>query len=277
MLFRSIILIGTSAPGLADLRATPLDASVAGVEVHAQILEHILSGEFLTRPDYAPALEIAIVLLTGAVLAYFLPKMSALFAAVTGAGVVILFFGGAWTAYRNGLLFDAAYPSLVIFLLVIGSTLYSYWMTEQRRTEVQRMFGQYVSPDVVNELVENPQKMVLGGEERELTLMFSDVRSFSSISETLTAVELTRFLNELLTPVTDCVTDNHGTIDKYMGDGIMAFWNAPLDDRDHAAHACEAAVAIQRALPELNRKWQEEAERNGRPDRKSTRLNSSHT
>ena len=153
----------------------------------------------------------------------------------------------------------------MLFRSVIGSTLYSYWMTEQRRTEVQRMFGQYVSPDVVNELVENPQKMVLGGEERELTLMFSDVRSFSSISETLTAVELTRFLNELLTPVTDCVTDNHGTIDKYMGDGIMAFWNAPLDDRDHAAHACEAAVAIQRALPELNRKWQEEAERNGRP------------
>ena len=264
-----IILIGTSAPGLVDLRATPLDASIPGVEIHAQALEHILAGRSLTRPDYALALELVIMLALGTAMSVVLPRISARTSAVLGVSVIVLLGAGGWAAYRyGGLLLDPTYPSLALFILIAAATLYVYRRVELQRTEVRRAFSHYVAPTVVDELIAHPERLELGGEVRELTLLFCDVRNFTSISEQLTAHELTQFINSLLTPLSEIILDHRGTIDKYMGDAIMAFWNAPLDDPAHAEHACQSALGMAARMADLNAKWKAEAEAAGRSFRK---------
>jgi len=260
-----IVLIGTSAPGLVDLRATPLDAAIAGVEVHAQAIEHILSGRSVSRPDYALAAEIAVVVLLGFALAFVLPRTSARISALVGVSAIALVLAAGWLAYtRANLLFDPSYPALALFLLVSAATVYVYRRVELQRAEVRLAFSHYVSPAVVDEIIANPDRLELGGELRDLTLLFCDVRNFTSISERMNAHELTHFINSMLTPLTDIILSNRGTIDKYMGDAIMAFWNAPLDDPDHAAHACKSVREMVRKMEDLNRQWREEAEANGR-------------
>ncbi len=260
-----IMLIGTSAPGLIDLRATPLDASIAGVEIHAQAIEHILSGRSITRPDYAVALEIAVFILLGLITALILPRISASQSAIIGILMITGLVVGGWLAFREvGLLLDPSFPALALFLLTSAATLYIYRRVEMQRGEVRRAFAHYVSPSVVDELIAHPEKLELGGVVRELTLMFCDVRNFTAISERFTATELTRFINSLLTPLTDIILARKGTIDKYMGDAIMAFWNAPLDDAAHAEHACRSAVAMVIGVEELNVKWRAEDEAAGR-------------
>jgi len=260
-----IILIGTSAPGLVDLQATPLDAAIAGVEVHAQAIEHILSGRSIIRPDYSLAAEIAVLVVLGLTLALVLPRISARISAFLGVSAVALVFAAGWLAYtRANLLFDPSYPALALFVLVSAATVYVYRRVELQRAEVRLAFSHYVSPAVVDEIISNPDRLELGGELRDLTLLFCDVRNFTSISERMNAHELTRFINSMLTPLTDIILSNRGTIDKYMGDAIMAFWNAPLDDADHAAHACKSAREMVLKMDDLNRRWREEAEANGR-------------
>jgi adenylate cyclase len=261
-----IILVGTSAPGLLDLRATPLDSTLPGFEVHAQVLEHILSGRTLTRPDYAVGLELAIMALLGLGLAAIMPRLGALASVTLGLSVIAVLVVGGWFAYaRANLLLDVSFPALVLFVLVTTATIYVYRRVEQQRGEVRRAFGYYVSPTVVNEIIAHPDKLELGGEVRELTLLFCDVRNFTSISEKLNAHELTRFINNLLTPLSEIILQNRGTIDKYMGDAIMAFWNAPLDDPDHASHAAQSAFEMIRRMDSLNAEWRAEAERSGKP------------
>jgi adenylate cyclase len=261
-----IMLIGTSAPGLIDLRATPLDPSIAGVEVHAQVIEHIVSGRSITRPDYALALEIAIFVCFGLAIAFVLPRISAGQAAVLGFSAIAAIIFGGWLVYSQaGLLLDPSSPALALLILVASATLYIYRRVEMQRAEVRRAFSHYVSPSVVDEIIAHPERLELGGVERDLTLLFCDVRNFTAISERLSATELTRFINSLLTPLTDIILKNRGTIDKYMGDAIMAFWNAPLDDPDHAANACRSAAEMVAAIAELNRHWQGEAAAAGRP------------
>lgn len=262
----TIVLVGTSAPGLNDLRATPLDTSIPGVEIQAQALEHILAGRQLTRPDYGPALELLLVIVVGLILAAIMPRLPALASAVVGITVVVAIFAGAWLAYRYlDLLLDPSYPALAVGLLVAAAVLYIYRRVEQQRAQVRVAFSHYVSPAVVDELIAHPERLELGGEVRELSILFCDVRNFTSISERLTAHELTHFINTLLTPLTDIILQRRGTIDKYMGDAIMAFWNAPLDDRDHAANACTAAIGMAEGMKDLNRMWEEEAKAAGRP------------
>ena len=261
-----IILVGTSAPGLIDLRATPLDASIPGVEIHAEALEHILSGRSLTRPDYALALELTLVIAIGLGLSFILPRISASASAVLGLSMIVVIFGGGWAIYRyEGLLLDPSFPALALSILVAVATLYVYRRVEQQRGEVRRAFGYYVSPTVVDEIMKHPVRLELGGEVRELTLLFCDVRNFTSISEQLTAHELTHFINTLLTPLSAIILEHRGTIDKYMGDAIMAFWNAPLDDPDHAGQACRSALGMIARMDDLNRDWQKEADAAGRP------------
>ncbi|HET7715083.1 MAG TPA: adenylate/guanylate cyclase domain-containing protein [Bauldia sp.] len=260
-----ILLVGTSAPGLNDLRATPLDAALPGVEIHAQAIEHILSGRTLSRPDYAPAVEVLLVLLVGAALGVVLPRVSAGSAALLGSSIILAIFVGGWLAYdRLHILIDPSYPALAIAFLVAVATLYVYRRVEQQRSQVRLAFSHYVAPAVVDELIAHPERLELGGEVRELTILFCDVRNFTSISETLTAHELTHFINSLLTPLTDIILKRRGTIDKYMGDAIMAFWNAPLDDPAHAGNACAAAVEIAERMRDLNDAWRREAEEKGR-------------
>ena len=260
-----IILVGTSASGLLDARATPLDAAVPGVDIHSQVLEHLLTGRFLTRPDYALALEQFVIVIFGVLLAFVLPRVSAMYAAAIGVSVMALVVAAGWGAYRLAdLLLDPAYPALVLGILTAGITFYTYQTVEVQRGQIRLAFGRYLAPAVVQEIIAHPERLRLGGEQRVLTLMFCDVRNFTSISERLTATELTHFINELLSPLTEIILERRGTIDKYMGDAIMAFWNAPLDDPDHKSHACSAAVAMAKKLEELNERWQQQALSAGR-------------
>ena len=263
-----ILLVGTSASGLLDLRATPLDVALPGVEIHAQLLEHILAGRSLTRPDYSLALEEAVIVVLGLLLALILPRVSAGTAATIGIWSIVALFVGGWIAFRRwGLLLDPVYPALAVGGMTAGITFQVYRRVEAQRGEIRAAFGRYLAPAVIEEIIADPDKLELGGQVRELTLMFCDVRNFTSLSEHLSAAELTQFINELLTPLSEIILAHRGTIDKYMGDAIMAFWNAPLDDAEHAEHACRAALEMTGRLEALNGDWERQAARTGRPFR----------
>jgi len=263
-----IVLIGTSAPGLLDLRATPLDVAVPGVEIHAQLLEHILANRSLTRPDYSLALEEAVIVGFGLLLAMIIPLVPASAAATIGLCSIVALFAGGWISFRRwGLLLDPMYPALAVACMTAGITFQVYRRVEAQRGEIRAAFGRYLAPAVIEEIISDPDKLVLGGEVRELTLMFCDVRNFTSISEHLTAAELTQFINDLLTPLSEIILAHRGTIDKYMGDSVMAFWNAPLDEPAHAEQACGAALEMVAKMEALNAKWERESAWTGRPFR----------
>ncbi|KAB2850102.1 MAG: adenylate/guanylate cyclase domain-containing protein [Hyphomicrobiaceae bacterium] len=260
-----IILIGTSAAGLFDLRTTPLDGSVPGVEVHAQAIEQMLTGRHLLRPDFATGLELAFLMLSGMVLTFLILHSGAFAGALVGAVSVAGVNTASWIAFDHwGFLFDPVYPSLMLTGLYVFGTVYVYRGTEREKRRVRDAFSHYMSPAIVEELARDPSKLKLGGEMREVTILFCDVRGFTTISEGLDAESLTRFLNRLLTPLTNTVLAHRGTIDKYMGDGVMAFWNAPLDDIEHAGNACRAALEMLEEIERLNAATEREAAAAGR-------------
>ena len=256
-----IVLIGTSAAGVInDQRATPLSPAVPGVEIHAQLIDDILQGDFLTRPDWAVGAEILFALLVGAGLIVVLPRIGALPSAVLGGAAVATALGGSWAAFKYAhLLIDPVYPWAVITLVYLVASLLGYLRTEARQREIRSAFSRYMSPHYVEELAAHPEKLVLGGEMRVMTIMFCDIRGFTSRAEGMDAHTLTRFMNTFLSPMTEIITEEKGTIDKYIGDCIMAFWNAPLDDPDHAKNAVRAAQAMRHQLIELNRGWADQA------------------
>jgi adenylate cyclase len=261
-----IVFIGVSASLLSDIVATPLRVSAPGVETHAQIIEQILSGASLTRPDWAPGAEFFITLLVAIGLALSLPHVRALWCALFGGGLVACLGVGSWIAFSHwGLLFDPILPALSSGGVFLSGMMALYGLKRQQENEIRSAFGRFVSPTVVARLAENPETLRLGGLQRTLTLMFCDIRSFTTLSEGLSATELTKFLNDYLTPLTDAVLDSEGTVDKYMGDAIMAFWNAPLDDPAHASHAAAVALRMRALLRDLNQGWRREAEAAGRP------------
>jgi len=263
-----IILVGTSAPGLLDLRATPVDAAVPGIDIHAQVLEHLLTGNFLERPDYAMALEEFVIIVLGIMLASVLPRVSAKASAAIGFTTIALVLIGGWAAFRwANTLLDPSYPALVLGFMATGITLYTYNTAEAQRSQIRSAFGQYLAPALVEQLAQSPEKLVLGGEEREMTILFSDVRGFTAISEFYKddPQGLTSLMNRLLTPITNTIVDHEGTIDKYIGDAVMAFWNAPLSVPNHEIKACAAALAMIDCLEVLNRERREEATSAGQP------------
>ena len=261
-----IILVGTSAAGLLDLRATPLDAAVPGIEMHMQVIEQLLTGRFLTRPDYALALEQFVVVAFGIMLAWLLPRIAAEAAVAVGVLTVGLVVIGGWMAFRYAsLLIDPSYPAVALGCVTAAVTSYVYQGVHTQRGQIRHAFGRYLAPAVVQEIIAHPDRLKLGGEERELTLMFCDVRNFTSISQDLSAMDLTQFINELLSPLSEIILEHRGTIDKYMGDAIMAFWNAPLDDPAHTANACRAALRMATKMDELNETWMQRAQAEQRP------------
>ncbi|QGM98667.1 CHASE2 domain-containing protein [Methylocystis parvus] len=265
-----IIFVGALAVGLGDVRATPLEPVVPGVDVHAQIVESLTTGALLSRPDWAPGLEYVVAIIAFALTMPLLfvapPLVSAAFAPLAVAGL----FGGAFYLFeKQGLLIDPAYPSLVIVgSYVVGAV--TLWRSEiLARRQVRRAFGKFVAPAVVDRIAEHPERLVLGGETRELTVLFSDLRNFSGISEGLSARELTQFMNDYLTPMTDAILECEGTVDKYMGDAILAFWNAPLDIADHPRKAVGAALAMRAAMLQFNSERARWAEAEGRPHKEA--------
>lgn len=267
-----ILLIGTSAAGLLDLRATPLEASVPGVELHAQAVEQIIRGAFLLRPDFAKPAELLYILVLGLLIAVLIYRAGALGSAILGAIAVAFVIGLSWYAFDAwGWLVDPVYPTLALSAIYLAGTSFVFLRTERERNRVRNAFSHYMAPALVERLAAEPDRLKLGGETRDMTLLFSDVRGFTSISEGLDAQELTRFLNSLFTPLSNIILDEKGTIDKFMGDALMAFWNAPLDEPNHPSLACRAALRMVEAMKTLNEQWREEALAGGR-DYKEVKL-----
>jgi adenylate cyclase len=262
-----LVLVGTSALGLHDLKSTPLQSAVPGVEVHAQLIESILTNTVLIRPHYAVGVEVVLTLLVGLAIIILVPMLGALPVAITGAITSGVLLAGSWYLFdQKRILIDVVLPlgsSLAIFFVL---TFINYFREEIQRNSIRGAFGQYLSPALVQQLTQNPEMLHLGGETRDITIMFSDVRQFTAISETFAddPQGLTRLMNRFLTPLSDIIMENKGTIDKYIGDAIMAFWNAPLDDDDHAGNACTAALQMIQALQDLNNTLAQEAKEAGR-------------
>ncbi|MBX9683942.1 MAG: adenylate/guanylate cyclase domain-containing protein [Hyphomicrobium sp.] len=255
------IMIGATAAGLLDLRATALSPSVPGVEIHAQALEQILAADYLLRPAYATGLEIIFIVLFGGWVAWLIGRSGALRAAIVGASAIVAVIAVSWFAYaRAGLLFDPVYPALSLAVLYLGTSLTTYVRSEADRARIRSAFSHYLAPSLVADLVRNHDKLKLGGETRTVTLLFADVRGFSRISERMAAEDLIRFVNRLFTPLTETILRNGGTIDKFMGDAVMAFWNAPTDDPDHARKACRTALQMLDDVAQLNADLMAEAE-----------------
>ena len=246
------VFIGATAAGLLDLRATPLDAATPGVEIHAQALEQMLSGDHLIRPAYALGAELAFLVIAGALVTWLLGRAGAIPAALLATGAIALVVTISWLAYKQGLLLDAVYPSISLAALYLATSLATYVKTETDRARVRAAFGHYLAPSLVEELARDPSKLKLGGETRVVTLLFADVRGFSRLSEGLDAEGVVGFVNRLFTPLSETILNNRGTIDKFIGDAVMAFWNAPADDANHAANACRAALAMLADVDRLN-------------------------
>lgn len=259
-----IVLIGSTAEGLKDLKPTPLAPTMAGVEATAQALEQMTTGIFLSRPDWADGAEILFLLVFGSALILIARRFSAVGGALLGLGAAGIAIAGSWLAFtRDGWLVDPLFPTAVALLLYLATSFLGYLRTEGEKRHVRAIFSQYLSPVLVEKLASQPEPPRLGGETRELTLMFSDLQGFTSIAEGLDPAALTRLMNSFLTPMTRVIQERLGTIDKYMGDCVMAFWNAPIDDPDHAAHALWAALAMRAELARLNAELAREAAERG--------------
>jgi adenylate cyclase len=249
-----ILLIGTSAVGLRDLVATPIDPAMPGVKVHAEIIDQIASGVFLQRPDWIIGAERGLAVIAGLLLVVVLALSSPAVAVLTAVVLSALIGTASWLAFSKALvLFDPLLPLGGLASVLLTALPLLLMLTHREKRFVRESFGRYLSPTLVERLSENPEGLKLGGEDRELTILFSDIRGFTTLSESLTPTELTALLNRFLTPMTDVLLEREATIDKYIGDAIMAFWNAPLDIKDHAAKACGSALAMVEALEAMNR------------------------
>ena len=263
---QKLVLIGTSAVGLLDVKTTPVDPVMPGVEIHAQVLESVLTRTVLTQPNYAIAAEFFFALVLGLLVIAFAPMFGPVTLVAVGALFATVLMGTSWYFYtQHRLLIDFTYPlasTTAIYLTLVFS---SFVREQKQRRQIRSAFGQYLSPALIEQLAQSPEKLQLGGEEREMTIMFSDVRGFTTISESFKhdPQGLTALMNRFLTPLTNAILDRKGTIDKYMGDAIMAFWNAPLDDKQHEINACEAALDMLERIDELNQEREIEAQDGG--------------
>ena len=261
-----LVLIGTSAIGLLDLKTTPLDAAIPGVEVHAQILESVLSKSSFVNPNYAIGAELALAVLFGLAIIVAAPMLPASIVIVLGGCLIAGLIGlSLYLFVEHNLLIDFTYPLISSWLIYLVLTFVNYFREQKQRRQIRSAFGYYLSPHMVEQLASSPEKLVLGGEERRMTILFSDVRGFTTISEHYKddPQGLTRLMNQFLTPLTNAIIERKGTIDKYIGDAIMAFWNAPVDDHEQEANACEAALEMLSRADTLNGELKREAETNG--------------
>ena len=259
-----IVLIGTSAPGLLDLRSTPVQNIYPGVEVHANIISGILDDRIKHKPAWTIGYEFVLLLVIATSMALLLPLISPLLAAAGTLGFTVTVVAGTFIAWNYNLILPLASPLLLIVLIFMLHMTYGFFIESRGKRQLANLFGHYIPPELVDEMSASPEEYSLDGENREMTVLFSDVRGFTTISEGMDPKQLTQLMNALLTPMTRVIHKNRGTIDKYMGDAIMSFWGAPLADSQHARHALYAAMEMmdelkimqeefrQRGWPEVN-------------------------
>jgi adenylate cyclase len=262
MIAKKLVLIGTSATGMNDIKTTPVSRAMPGVEIHAQVLESALTGSSLSRPARAEVYEFLAALVAGLLVIAFAPNLGP----VKLVGVAALFATAlvgtsSYFYLHDRMLIDFTYPLMSTTAIYLTLIFASFVSEQRQRKEIRGMFAQYMSPVLVEQLAQSPEKLVLGGEEREMTIMFSDVRGFTSISETYKhdPQGLTALMNRFLTPLTNAILARKGYVDKYMGDAIMAFWNAPLDDKEHEINACSSAIDMLEKIDEVNKEREQEA------------------
>lgn len=256
----AVVFVGTSAIGLADLRATPVGVQYPGVEVHANVLDGILNPHLLKfRPDWWEAATALYLSAVGILLAFLLPRLGPTYMAITGA---ITFTG---TVIGNVLLWthaNMALPmvsSILLILFIVAYNIATGFFSESRqKQQIKSIFNQYVPPAHIDKMLQAPDNVSMDGERKELTVLFSDIRSFTTLSENLSANHLKQLLNRYFDPITECIFTHQGTIDKYVGDMVMAFWGAPLDDKKHAEHAVEAALAMLQITKDLRHTFKQE-------------------
>jgi adenylate cyclase len=261
-----LVLVGTSAIGLLDIKTTPVEAVMPGVEVHAEIIESVLTQSPLSHPEYAIGAEIIMAVLLGLAIIIAAPLLSATVVVALGAMLIAGLIALSWYLFvAHSLLIDFTYPLISSWLIYLVLTFVNYFREQKQRQQIRSAFGFYLSPHMVEQLARSPEKLVLGGEERRMTILFSDVRGFTGISEHYKddPQGLTHLMNRFLTPLTNAIIERKGTIDKYIGDAIMAFWNAPVDDDEQEVNACDAALAMQERAAALNAELKQEADAKG--------------
>ena len=250
-----IAFVGATEIGIYDVRNTPFDPALPGVEIHATVAANSLDNRFIIKDARTAGIEMAAILILPVMLALLLSLCPGTF-----AGLLVFICSGALFIVGNFMLFSRMnlditifYPMAALALSQLGSEAYRNLIVERKGRSLKKAFSSYVSPDLVKQIEKDPDKLVLGGEQREISILFSDIRGFTTISEGLTPQELVRLLNEYLNPMTRIVLEEKGTLDKFIGDAVMAIFNAPLDLADHADAACRAALRMLASLEELNR------------------------
>lgn len=251
-----IMLVGTTVPGLNDLRATPVNPVYPGVEIHANLVASILDEDFKARPDFAQGFDLLQILAVGLLLGLLLPMLGPLWS-ITLTLATAAALGGLnfWLYSSAGLVLPLATALLLVATLFICNLGWGYLFEYRNRKAIVNLFGEYVAPELVAEMAANPASYNMEGEIRELTVMFSDVRGFTTISESLQPNELREYINVYLTAMSEDIRGNRGTLDKYIGDAVMAFWGAPLELPDHAARAVATALKMQQTTLQLNEEF----------------------
>jgi adenylate cyclase len=248
-----VVLLGTTAPGLLDLRVTPVGETYPGVETHANVISGLLDGKLYVKPDYAIGFEVVVLVLAGLTLALALPLLSATRAMLLSAVVLGALIGlNFWMYLGYGLVLPLA-SALVMALTSFALNMsYGYFVESRSKRELAHLFGTYVPPELVDEMVKDPGSYSMKATNKELTVMFCDMRGFTKLSETMEPIQLQELLNSVFSRLTDLIRANRGTIDKYMGDCVMAFWGAPVDSSDHANMAVKTSIEMAGAIRRLN-------------------------
>ncbi len=253
LLAGKVALLGTSAPGLKDLRVTPVGAADPGVEVHANLISGMLDGRVKHKAPYYNGIHAVLLLVIAAVLAFGAARLSPLLNGALALGLIALVTALAFTLWSGvDFIIPLGTPVLFTLLLFLLLTFYGYLLESRNVRQVSKQFGEYIPPELVEELAANPAAATMKGQKRNMTVLFSDVRGFTTISEKMDSGQLSELMNQFLTPMTKVIQQHRGTIDKYMGDAIMAFWGAPLKDEEHATHALQAGMAMISTLRELD-------------------------
>ncbi|MEW5965914.1 MAG: adenylate/guanylate cyclase domain-containing protein [Pseudomonadota bacterium] len=250
-----IVLLGSTAPGLADLRVTPFSSTFPGVEIHAHLIAGMLDGTVRAMPPWADDARLVAVLVLGALLTVVLLRFGPTVGLVVTLALLALLLAAYAAAWARHLVVPMAAPMLTVFGLYALNTAWGFFAETRSKRQITKLFGQYVPPELAAEMSQDPAHYTMEGQSREMTVLFSDIRGFTHFSEKLPPTELAEVLNAYLSRMTRIIQQHQGTIDKYIGDAIMAFWNAPVDLHDHAPRAVQTALDMQAALPELNREF----------------------
>ncbi len=257
-----IVIVGATAIGIYDLRVTPYSSVYPGVEIHATAIDNILHGNFLHRSSGTQLLDVCAIMFFGLLIGIAVPRVRAVQGMFLSLLVLIAFvLINTFIFSRYNLWLNIIYPALTMIMIYLGITVYRYITEEREKKKIRGAFQYYLTASVINEMLKDPTKLKLGGDKKDLTVLFSDIRGFTTISEKLTPEDLVHLLNEYLTAMTNLVFKYDGLLDKYMGDAIMAVYGAPLDQPDHAVRACRTALDMMEELKTLQKKWADE----GRP------------